>query len=254
MTSALIGHTGFVGSNLLAQGQFDAVFNSKNIEEIQGRSFDRIVCAGARANKWLVNKSSKEDVAEINRLLSCLSTVEASQFTLISTVDVYAEPTDVTEDTWPRYAGLHAYGRNRFWLENDVQGRFDNVRVVRLPALFGPGLKKNALFDLMNGHRVQHLHPDSTYQWYPLGRLSSDLAVIEAADVDVVNLVTEPIATRDIARRFFPKQELSIPAGPPVHYDVKTKHANLWGNATSSVMNRNEVLSEMSDFLLTEAA
>ena len=36
--SALIGYTGFVGSNLLRQRAFDATFNSKNIEQISGRS------------------------------------------------------------------------------------------------------------------------------------------------------------------------------------------------------------------------
>ena len=35
-TRALIGHTGFVGSNLARQGAFDALYNSSNIESIAG--------------------------------------------------------------------------------------------------------------------------------------------------------------------------------------------------------------------------
>jgi len=39
-TAALIGYTGFVGGNLLAQRGFDALFNSRNIEEIAGVRID----------------------------------------------------------------------------------------------------------------------------------------------------------------------------------------------------------------------
>ena len=42
-SSALIGYTGFVGSTLLKQRSFDACFNSANIDQIAGRSFD-LVC------------------------------------------------------------------------------------------------------------------------------------------------------------------------------------------------------------------
>lgn len=34
--NALVGYTGFVGSNLYAKGTFDRVYNSKNIEEAYG--------------------------------------------------------------------------------------------------------------------------------------------------------------------------------------------------------------------------
>ena len=44
--SALIGHTGFVGGNIAANAQFTDCYNSKNIAEIRGKSYDMIVCAG----------------------------------------------------------------------------------------------------------------------------------------------------------------------------------------------------------------
>ena len=52
MTDALIGYTGFVGSNLEATHEFGAKFNSRNITEIEGQSFGHLVCAGAPAKKW----------------------------------------------------------------------------------------------------------------------------------------------------------------------------------------------------------
>ena len=46
---ALIGHTGFVGSNLTNKHTFPALFNSTNIEEMRGGTFDSVVCAGVQA-------------------------------------------------------------------------------------------------------------------------------------------------------------------------------------------------------------
>ena len=43
---ALVGYTGFVGSNIYTSGEFDAVYNSKNIEEAFGTKPDLLVYAG----------------------------------------------------------------------------------------------------------------------------------------------------------------------------------------------------------------
>ena len=40
MREILVGHTGFVGSNLNREHKFDMVFNSKNIEEAYGTNPD----------------------------------------------------------------------------------------------------------------------------------------------------------------------------------------------------------------------
>ncbi len=51
MTSALIGFSGFVGSTLLKQAYFESLYRSTNIGEIEGQSFNTVVCAGAPAQK-----------------------------------------------------------------------------------------------------------------------------------------------------------------------------------------------------------
>ena len=47
MTSALIGNTGFVGGNLRRQVRFDVLVSSSNVDELRGRSFELVACAGA---------------------------------------------------------------------------------------------------------------------------------------------------------------------------------------------------------------
>ena len=53
MKTALVGYTGFVGSNIYAAGSFDGAYNSKNIEEAYGTNPDLLIYAGLRAeNIW----------------------------------------------------------------------------------------------------------------------------------------------------------------------------------------------------------
>ena len=51
MKIALIGYTGFVGSNLLSQYDFTDRYNSKNIQDIHGKDYDLCLCAGVRADR-----------------------------------------------------------------------------------------------------------------------------------------------------------------------------------------------------------
>src|SRR5262245_60806077 len=113
MASALIGHTGFVGGNLRSQGRYTELYNSKNIADIAGRSFELVVSAGCRAAKWLANKEPEADRAGIEPLKRALERVEAERFVLISTVDVYPQPVGVDESFEPPLEGAQPYGRHR---------------------------------------------------------------------------------------------------------------------------------------------
>ena len=84
MNNALIGYTGFVGSNLAEQAPFEHLYNSKNIEEMNGEHFDTVVCAGVSAVKWLANKEPENDRANIAKLEATLASIKAKKFILIS--------------------------------------------------------------------------------------------------------------------------------------------------------------------------
>lgn len=49
MKSALIGSTGFVGSTLLSQREFDFCYHSTDIADIDNKEFDLVICAAAPA-------------------------------------------------------------------------------------------------------------------------------------------------------------------------------------------------------------
>ena len=148
--SALVGHTGLVGTNLLRTRTFDDLFNSSNIADIEGRQFDLLVCAGAPANMWAANQDPAADAANLATLGNLLGTLKIKNFVLISTIAVFDDVSAGYDEESVSYEATKAYGRNRRSFEARLQASFPDIRILRLPALFGLGLKKNFVFDILN--------------------------------------------------------------------------------------------------------
>lgn len=249
MNSLLVGHTGFVGSNISRQTAFSANANSSNFTGFSGKKFDLIVFAAAPAVKWWANANPDADEATIKALMTTLRSMSADRFVLISTVDVYPTPQGVDEHTTIEPSDA-AYGRNRKWLEDEVRGHFPVHHVLRLPALFGPGLKKNILFDLIRDNMVEKINLDSSFQWYPMSRIWNDIQQVIEANLELVNLMTEPVPTRDIHDRYFPTVAVGDDAAPAASYDVKTVHASTFDNAPDGyIMDGSHVLDEIGRWL-----
>lgn len=149
-TSGLIGHTGFVGSALLRQTTFAACYNSQNIAAIEGQSFGTLVCAAAPGSMLEANLAPERDAEKIDALIAQLSAVRAERFVLISSIAVLADFAVGDDEGSQAFQQELAYGRHRRALEAFVEEHFPGSLVVRLPALFGHGLRKNFLFDLLN--------------------------------------------------------------------------------------------------------
>ncbi len=248
MRSALVGSTGFVGGTLLRQAPFDDRFHSTDIAGIRGRSYDLLVCAAAPAEKWKANREPERDRANLERLMEHLAEVRAAHVVLISTVDVFADSTGADEATPVDPAAATAYGRHRYRLEEFVRGRFDTT-CLRLPGLFGEGLKKNIIYDLLHGNALDAIAPDSVYQFYPLDRLWTDIGTARAHGLPLVHLATEPVSVRDVARRGF-GIAFENPAAPaPARYDLRTRYAEAFGGSGSYLMSGAAVLEAIAGFV-----
>lgn len=145
----LIGSTGFVGGLLREAVNFDASYNSRSIAQIAGEKFDLLICAGAPAAMWAANARPEEDTANLTHLFTHMQSAKVSKLVLISTIAVFDDPSAGYTETSARFETEKAYGRNRRRLEEQAADAFD-VHILRLPALFGHGLKKNFIFDLLN--------------------------------------------------------------------------------------------------------
>jgi len=150
MKNALVGYTGFVGSNLTLSSDFDGLFNSQNIEKAFGTEPDLLIYSGVRAEKFLANKEPKEDYEIIQNAIENIRKINPKLLVLISTIDVYKNPVDVDEDTAIDTNELHAYGLNRYLLEKWVEENLCKYLIVRLPGLYGKNIKKNFIYDMIN--------------------------------------------------------------------------------------------------------
>ncbi len=251
MHTALIGYTGFVGSNLDRQHRFTHRYNSKNIGKIEGKEFDLVVCAGVNAIKWQANKDPKRDWDSIENLLFHLNKTTAKRFILISTVDVYPQTSGVNEDSPIDPESNHAYGRHRYLVEEFVRRNFPVRSVIRLPGLFGRGLKKNVIFDLLNDNCLEMINEKSSFQYYPLDRLWHDLVAVADQELELVNFATEPIATREIIDSFFSGkfEEVGKEAGKEAHYDILTKYAGRFGGRGNYMIDRGTVMASLEKFV-----
>jgi nucleoside-diphosphate-sugar epimerase len=187
-----------------------------------------VICAGAPAAKWIANKDPDADRRNLDSLMSNLAGVSAERFVLISTIDVYPEPRGVDEDAAIDPKLSEPYGRNRFALEQFVRATFPASLIFRLPALFGKGLKKNFIFDIINNQESLHLtHQESRFQFYEMGRLSKDLDAALASSLQVLNITAEPVSAQDVALHCADLEFRNETDKPPVSYDVRTKYSSL---------------------------
>jgi len=229
MSNALIGFSGFVGQTLLKQSQFESLYRSTNIGQIDGQSFGNVVCAGVPAQKWIANRDPEADLRNIDGLIAHLRTIRCQHFTLISTVDVFKNPIGVDEDSAIDEDDLHAYGKNRRHLERFVESHFAEHLIVRLPGLVGPGLRKNVIFDFLNDNNVSVIDSRGVFQFYPMVNLAYDIAIARNAGLRLVHLTAEPISVGDISSQGFGKPFVQHQGGATARYDMRTRHASLFG-------------------------
>lgn len=160
----LVGNSGFVGSNLSTQTNFDKLFNSKNIEEAFGLNPDLLVYSGVRAEKFLANTEPEKDFAIIENAINNIRKINPKKIILISTVDVYPVAINVDENTEINENTLQPYGKNRLYLERWIEDSFEDYLILRLPALFGLNIKKNFIYDVI--HIIPAMLNEALFQKY----------------------------------------------------------------------------------------
>jgi hypothetical protein len=290
-------------------------FNRANIDQLShAPEFDIAVCAAAPGSMLLANKFPDRDLANLEILMMDLARVRTRRFVLISTIAVLADPAAGLNEASDHYQTTLAYGRNRRALEVFCEEHFENCLVLRLPALFGAGLQKNFIFDLLNpvpsmltaarlealiattgetaGSRLASLYrldPETelftldrarlnassdrslldqavedagfaaagfhnhmtTYQYYDLSRLSSDIMRASEAGLRKLHAAAQPLRAARIYERLLGR---SMPEtqGRLYREDMHTLHAGLWGCGGPYLASADDVLDRLLEFFATE--
>lgn len=152
-TVAVLGATGFVGNIVANSLDHDKlpVLRLGRHSQNPPTLIDELWCCAAPGSMVRANSHPQEDDDAVKAVFDRMETLAPRRVVLISTIAALEafgagqdEDTAQPEKTTP-------YGANRAWLEERVQTTWGaNALVLRLPALFGPGLKKNALYDLVH--------------------------------------------------------------------------------------------------------
>ncbi len=255
MVDALIGYTGFVGSNIGNSRPFDAGFNSRNIGEIRGREFDLVVSSGNRADSFRINNEPEIDRREIDELIDTLAEAKIGKLVLISTVCVYPEGGAPDEDTVPTERGLTPYGVNRLHQERRLSELFDTT-IVRLPQLYGSNLKKGVVYDLAHDYRVDYIRPEVEFQHYDVRRLWNDISTALAAGLPSLNVATPAINNEDLAREVFDLDiRGQVPPGEENPFsrmytrNMTTRHGELFGGGDGYFHDRATELAGLRAFV-----
>ncbi len=252
MTSALIGYSGFVGSTLLRQRRFDALYRSSTIQEIADRRFDLVICAGAPAQKWVANRNPQQDRDCIETLIRHLRTLKSRMFILISTVDVFRDPVGVDETSLVDRAGLHPYGLHRRILEEFVADHFAHHLIMRLPGLVGPGLRKNVIFDFHNANNLHAIDSRGMFQFYPMVNLWYDIQKALQADLRLVHLTAAPISIADVSQLGFGRPFGQILDSQPAQYDMQTQHSAVFGSTNRYQYSMHDTVQAIRAYAQTE--
>lgn len=239
--NALVGHTGFVGSYLRTRLEGADLYNSANIRDMENKSYDTVYFCGMPATKWLANLYPGKDLENLELIKGVLSTCKASRFVLISTIDVYDINVPHQNEDAEAYT-TEPYGFNRRALEVWACSHFEKVHVVRLPALFGIGLKKNALYDLLTENKGCKANPLDSFQWYCLDDLWDDISYVKENDLPVINLFSEPVTMKEVLH-MFPLCDAPITRAP-ISYDIRTKYS-----VTTYIKDKRRILDQMSEFV-----
>jgi nucleoside-diphosphate-sugar epimerase len=248
--SALIGSSGFVGGHLQKDFEFNHKYNRSNISEIQNLSTDLLVCAGLPAEKWKANSDPESDWSNMAILAQKISTVTAERAILISTIDVYQPAIDVTEDVKPNYDGEDAYGRNRAWFEAFFASQFTDAIIIRLPGLFARNLRKNFIYDLVNGRydQVSKVHQDSKFQFYDIQGIWQLIDKCLENRIILLNVATEPVSAQEIASIFGIVLNSSA---NKIEYRMKSNYSQIFNGVNGYLQGKTEVLQGISNLRIS---
>lgn len=302
MKTALVGYTGFVGSNLAASYDFTNVYNSKDILNAYGTEPELLVYSGLPSAMFKANTAPEADFADILQAIENINAIRPQRIVLISSVAVYDRTFDVDETHHIDETALLPYGKNRLHLERWVADNYESSLTVRLPALYGINLKKNFIYDyihvipaMLNEKKYHELVTDcdfikkaytlasdkfyhfmatadikkrayeyfskasfnaisftdsrSIYQFYNLERLWSDIQVALNNNIQLVNIVTEPVSAAEVYKYLAERDFTNVLEKTPYNYDIKSIHGDIYEGTGGYLLSKADELIDLKKYV-----
>lgn len=193
----ILGGRGFVGSAyarlLQARGLPHTVITRDNYNTLRGSSCDVLINANGNSKKFLATREPLNEFDQsVRSVAASLEDFRCGTYVMLSSGDVYPDqssPAVTDEDQVIDPTRQSRYGLHKSLAEQLVRGAAQKWLVLRMGGFVGPGLKKNAIYDMLTGGPVW-LSPQSELQFISTERAASLVwALVEKGVTDqVVNL------------------------------------------------------------------
>jgi nucleoside-diphosphate-sugar epimerase len=234
----LIGGRGFIGSAFARAldnaGADYAIVDRKSYANYAGMRCRVLINANGNSSKLLARETPIRDFdASVRTVRSTVLDFEAELYVYLSSCDVYPDcssPLTTCEDL-PLDPGLQSpYGFHKRLAEECVRHGAKDWMIFRCGGFVGPGLRKNAIFDILRGGPLW-LDPASKLQY---------MHTSAAADI-ILKLMEEPACRRQVfnlcGRGAIRLREvvdamgrtvMVAPSSPCVEYNVSVDKISSW--------------------------
>ena len=168
----IIGGNGFVGSAYVRYCIDNAVpytiITRENYHDHIGAKCSVLINANGNSKKYIADQNELEDFdASVRTVRSALIDFEYDIYVQLSSCDVYPD-CGVNEDTIESFnidvSKLSRYGFHKYLAESCVMHRASNWLIFRMGGFVGPGLRKNAIYDILKGGKLW-VKPESCLQY-----------------------------------------------------------------------------------------
>lgn len=169
---AVIGASGFVGTALIKalkeKGNYDIVpVVRSNYEQLKQDKYDLIIHSAMPSKRWWALNNPLDDFDATVRLTAdIIYNWNYDKIALISSVSA-------------RVQREHPYGRHKYLAEELLLNTNPENLVFRLGGLYGEGLDKGVIFDMINGNQV-FMTADSAFNY--INTLTAAQLIIDQLD------------------------------------------------------------------------
>jgi nucleoside-diphosphate-sugar epimerase len=227
MEIAVIGAGGFAGGHVAAglAHRSHRVTPICRGEALPEHRFDAIIDCNGDARRFWGNQNPLDGFrANVDSVVERLTRMRFGRYVYLSTIDVYGEGRSdrrLNDETRTiAFTGLEPYGFQKWTAERQVEFFAPDHLIIRAGTLIGPGLKKNPIYDALNGAPIRQT-TDSTLSLLTVGVLVDSLALMLEQDrrgiynltgtpsvglTRVLDLVTETRGRSDQGFRLHPEQ------------------------------------------------
>ena len=169
-TCLIIGAKGFIGSAVaaeaLARGYAVSAVDLDNYKDFKGLETDLLVNAAGNSSKFIDDQDPvKGYELSVTSVMQALHDFRFRFYVQLSSGAIYPDegnPRANSEDAPLQPSEMTRYGFHKWLAEQLVRHYAPRHLIVRMGGFVGPGLKKNALFDLLTGGPL-FVHPDSEF-------------------------------------------------------------------------------------------